>query len=348
MIITSDIINEKDDATFVRKLNESLENNQDYFKELEQVAETCDIEIGSVDPFEDEEKFLLHWFKYRFVIGKNIVSKEQCKETISKIQRKFEQLDVDLNDESTWAKDLNGTSILSKGFLEIYHDDLLAQIRQNRKLYLYNAIIWQTCRLNVSFDRLGLKIKDKDGAGQLPYHVDQHPLIYPDFKTTQGVLALNDCKENGTILVPESHKYFHEYDSIVEELGEGYTANYVQTDFKEGFLERVKQDEIVIPLSQGDYLTWDSRITHTNMRNESTDRYVMYVSAGPEITDIAMKETRWILFGEGEGDNIREAYAHASKKPRFDNEILNEIREEEELTLLGELLYGFKKYESIL
>ena len=96
--------------------------------------------------------------------------------------------------------------------------------------------------------------------------------------------------------------------------------------------------------------SWDSRTTHANSSNISDiNRYVCYVSTGiakNERDDLI--QIRKNAFNSGLGENTRDAYLHASKKPRFTNqEFIAHNRTKEILTPLGECLYGFKKYEDL-
>lgn len=90
-------------------------------------------------------------------------------------------------------------------------------------------------------------------------------------------------------------------------------------------------------------------MTHTNSSNISQkNRYVAYLSAGVAKDDEVIKQIRQEYFKSGLGVNVREAYLHASKKPRFTSLTLNDIRKREELNILGQLLYGCINYKDIL
>ena len=256
----------------------------------------------------------------------------------------------DLSKYETYSKipiDHQGIPILSRGFFEIYHDNLLAQIRQSIRVYLHYVLIWGRTDLWTSFDRLGVKLSSHKESYSLPLHIDQNPKIHTNFKTVQGVLALDDCPiERGTfVAVPGSRKYFLDYIRMAPEKGE-----YVELDTSDRIAAKLKKKKQALPLRKGDLVTWDSRTTHSNTGNISRKtRFVAYVAMGPakENNRFAIK-ARKEAFKTGLGSNVREALMHASKKPRYTNQkAILKIRKKEKLTLLGELIYGQKKYKKI-
>lgn len=342
-IITKEIMSENNTAKMIQMLNESFKNNRHYINSLKEKSETYQLEVQSINPFENEEDFLLHWFKFGFVIGKGIISENICDNTILKLQKKLSQLNLNIYNNETWLKDKNGVPLISRGFLDIYHDKLLSDIRQNKLLYLYHTLLWQDVKLNTTFDRLGIKIKGIEGSEGLPLHVDQNPNVHPNFQTIQGVLALNDCSKNGTVVVPKSNKIFNQYKDFIKD---GYKGEYVELEKDSELFKLLNDKKIIAPLKKGDIISWDSRTTHTNITNNNNDRYVMYLSTGKEITEELYLKERKELFISGNGKNVRNAYCHASKKPRF-SDSLNNYREKEELTELGNLLYGFKSYDKL-
>lgn len=300
----------------------------------------------SFDPVTQSQEFLEYWYKYGFVVGKDVVSSEVSNNVVKKILSIINTFDI--QDESTYLKDSNHTPILSRGFFELYHDDTLAQIRQSVRLYLHYCLIWNTPYLWTSFDRLGLKTPQGESATGLGLHVDQNPTVHSEFTTVQGVLALEDCPvERGTfVVVPGSRSVFKEYSQFINPSYKGEYVNLEESRLKD-YLEQHKQ---CIPLRKNNLVSWDSRTTHANSSNISNiNRYVCYVSMGiAQENRQDLIDKRLEVFKSGLGENVRDAYLHASKKPRFtDIEYINKIREKENLTQLGQWLYGFKKYKEI-
>ena len=161
----------------------------------------------------------------------------------------------EIKNESSYIKDNNGTPIISRGFFEIYHDDCLAQIRQNIRLYLYHCLLWNTPYLWTSFDRLGLKTPSGENSIGLNLHVDQNPTVHPDFTTIQGVLALDDCPiERGTfVVVPGSVSQFHNYSQFVKP---GYKGEFVPLE-DSYLLEELKIYQQLIPLKRNNIVSWE-------------------------------------------------------------------------------------------
>lgn len=301
------------------------------------------------DPLHESTQLLEHWEHYGFVVGANVVNQACCDNTISKILEIAAKIDLDFTNQDTWLKDKNNTSILSRGFFEIYHDDVLAQIRQSLRLYLFHVLLWKTPYLWSTFDRLGVKIPEGEEAIGLPLHVDQNPTVHSKFTTIQGVLALEDCPvERGTFMVAlDSVRHFHEYETFV---AAGYKGEYVPLVRDSDLFKKLSAQTQIIPLRAGNIVSWDSRTTHANSSNVSNqNRYVCYTSTGiAKEDDCALIDIRKAAFTSGLGENKREAYLHASKKPRYtDTDMINSLRSPEKLNVLGECLYGFKRYKDI-
>jgi ectoine hydroxylase-related dioxygenase (phytanoyl-CoA dioxygenase family) len=305
------------------------------------------------DPLEDEESFWKAWSEYGVVVGKDVVPKgvaERAVKRMHEIVRGISDGRCELDKPETWKDapvDQNGIPFMSRGFFEVYHDKALSDIRQSVRLYIHHVLIWGTTELWSSFDRLGVKLPGHDESRALPLHVDQNPRIHADFKTVQGVLALVDCPaERGTFVgVPGSRSVFDQYGRFAPERGE--FVELVPTDPIAATLSQHAQP---IPLRAGCIVSWDSRTTHANTENVSDKtRYVAYVAAGPaREAEPDLIRAREDAFRSGVGSNVREALMHASKKARYaDYDKLVKVREPEQLTLLGRLLYGWESYGKI-
>ena len=247
-------------------------------------------------------------------------------------------------DPSTWGhvpRDRDGVALASRGFLELYHDASLAELRQQVRAYLHHVLLWGTPDLWTSLDRLGLKPPGHAESAGLPLHVDQSALIHPQFRTTQGVLALVDCPvELGTLVaVPGSRARFADYGRLA---GRGDYVELAQGDPLHAELSPRAQ---AIPIRAGDLVTWDSRTTHANSPNLTPDRtrWVAYLSAGPaRVQEATAAAARREAFRSGIGSNLRDALMHASRKPRWsDPDGAAAVREPERLTALGRMLHGF-------
>lgn len=301
------------------------------------------------DPLTEEMEFYDHWSRYGFVVGRSVIPKAICDATIARIHELMLALSnrrCDVARPETYANmphDAAGVPVLSRGFFEIYHDDSLAQLRQSVHTYIHHVVLWGRTDLWTTFDRFGVKLPGHSESYALPLHVDQNPLARPGFQTVQGVLTLGDCpSEQGTFVgVPGSKQYFAEYARMA---GHGEYVELHQTDPLAILLQQHAQP---IPLRAGNIVSWDSRTTHSNTENISTDaRMVAYISAGPaRENDAAAIAVREDAFRTGLGSNIRDALMHASKKPRYtDPEQIARVRKPERLSFLGKLLYGKARY----
>jgi Phytanoyl-CoA dioxygenase (PhyH) len=299
----------------------------------------------SFNPLKDEKALLEHLYHYGFVVAENVISDDVCNASISHILKMIASLGMNFEKHATWVKDTNNTSLLSRVFFELYHDDVLAQIRQSLPLYLYHVVLWGRPFLWTSFDRLGVKLPHGDESKGLPLHVDQNPTVHSSFQTIQGVIALDDCPvERGTfVAIPRSSQYFSQYSEFISP---GYKGEYILLPDTS---ELYKTNSQAIPIKKGCIVSWDSRTTHCNSDNISTiPRFVAYVSTGIAKDCEEAIESRKKAFSSGLGENNRNAYMHASKKPRFTNpELMQTLRHPEKLTLLGQALYGLINYEDI-
>lgn len=289
-------------------------------------------------PLTQPEEFMAAWQTYGFVVGKQILSASDCQDTLARLDELLAQM------EQGKRCDAHGVPALSRGFFEIYHDAVLANIRQSLKFYLHHVLIWQRADLWCSFDRFGIKPPEGESAQGLPLHVDQNPLVHPAFRTTQGVLALVDCPlERGTFMaVPGSRAQFGAYAEMAKNRGE-----YVELDLSHPAATDLLKRKQPLALRAGDLVTWDSRTTHGNTPNISHQtRYVAYVSAGPaRMDDIDAVKARQEAYQSGLGSNVRDALMHASKKPRFtDQNFIAGLRKREQLNQLGRYMYGQEPY----
>lgn len=307
--------------------------------------------IVGYDPLTQEEEFVACWQKFGIVVGTNVVSAELCAQTIARMGELMlgaSDGQCDLDKPETWDNmpcDEAGVPIASRGFFEIYHDDALAQLRQSVRVYLHYVLIWGRANLWTTFDRLGIKLPGHAESKALPLHVDQNPTVHPDFRTVQGVLALADCpKERGTFVgVPGSKMIFWQYKPKADYVGE-----YVELDQSQQWTEPLMDRVQHFPLRAGSLVSWDSRTTHANSANVSDKtRFVAYIAYGISRQDDP-SALGWRVDGfmSGQGLNQRDAYMHASKKPRYTNlPKLAGLRRREQLTLLGRLIYGQQRYE---
>lgn len=294
----------------------------------------------SFDPLTESNELLAHFYEYGLVVCKQVLTSFQVQQAHNRA--------LLIHTLYANAQDREKTPLASRGFLDIYHDNSLCQIRQSPKIHAAYALIWGQVELWTSFDRFGVKTNQGESSIGLGLHVDQNVTVHPGFTTLQGVLALSDSRnENGTFLaVPRSNACFEQYTEFVKP---GYKGEFVNLPETSTLWSKLKSLEQPIALKSGDLVIWDSRLTHANTSNVSaTPRVVCYVAAGVAKDNMPhLIEERLAAFKQGYGINKRDAYLHASKKPRFnDLAFLNDIREKEEFTELGLKLYSLRPWDA--
>ncbi len=220
------------------------------------------------------------------------------------------------------------------GFMDLYHDNLLAQMRQNPTLYSVFASIFGTEKLWVVFDRVMYWGKE-EGDQPLAPHVDQNPLKHLEFSDVQAMLALRDMNEGtGTLaLVPRSQTFFSEY------------AQWARP--KDGYIEYQKEAQLpfIAPrLKAGQIILWDSRVTHSRFRDVPTsNRYAVLLTFLPAKDDSSLTDLRLQYFRDGTGWSNHEAGLRATARPRYESSLR---QNPETLTELGMKLYGLVSWFS--
>ncbi len=230
-------------------------------------------------------------------------------------------------------KDENIPNSIRLGFMDIYHDDTLAQLRQDRRMYEVFANLLNSHKLWVVFDRVIFQTKEgKDDP--LPPHVDQNPIIHPHFSNVQGMLALKNMDEStGTLaLIPQSVAFFQDY------------TQWAKT--KDGYIEyqgELPASFVGLRLKEGELVIWDSRSTHSRFRGiPKSDRYAALISFTLAHDKSYLLELRQKYFSNGIGWNNHTAGLRATARPRLERSLRRSF---ENLTELGLKLYGIKKWD---
>lgn len=219
------------------------------------------------------------------------------------------------------------------GFMDLYHDDTLAQLRQDPRIYQVFARLLGSEKLWVVFDRV-IHQKANEDEDPLPPHVDQNPIINPEFFNVQAMIALRDMNEStGTLaVIPKSHLFFQRYSEWTKP-GDGY-VEYQDDDLPSFIGLRLKKGELVI---------WDSRTTHSRFRGTpEADRYAALITFTLAKDDPKLYERRLKYFNEGIGWNDHEAGLRATARPRLEETLRHNP---ESLSPLGRKLYGLDKWK---
>jgi ectoine hydroxylase-related dioxygenase (phytanoyl-CoA dioxygenase family) len=218
------------------------------------------------------------------------------------------------------------------GFLDLYHDDTLAQLRQDPRIYEVFSAILGSEKLWVVFDRV-IHQKTNENEDPLPPHVDQNPITNPGFFNVQAMVALRDMDEStGTLaVIPKSPQFFSEYATWTKP-GDGYVE--WQGDTLPNFAG--------LRLKAGQLVVWDSRTTHSRYRGTpKADRYSALVTFTLAKDDPALIALRAKYFEEGIGWNSHEAGLRATARPRCEQSLRHNT---EQLTALGRKLYGLDSW----
>jgi hypothetical protein len=249
----------------------------------------------------EEAKEALEFFKkYGIVVFKDVLTKDEQNATTEALYKylKDTRPTFDRDDYSTWENKL-WPSDMKFGFFSdfpIFHLKEGWDNRQNVKVHKAFSIVWEREDLWVSFDRFGfmrptmnLKINGKKcnrsawRTTETFLHLDQNPLLDPEFCRVQGILNLKDNKldDGGFQGVPGSHKHFKEW-------GTKHKSSIPPTSH----LVTIPSDDIQqkhiqkIPLRAGSLLIWDSRVSHGNFPNRSSSpRIVQYITMWPNKED---------------------------------------------------------------
>jgi hypothetical protein len=218
------------------------------------------------------------------------------------------------------------------GFLDLYHDQTLAELRQNPDCYKVFSHLFGNNKLWVVFDRVIYQAPNENEEALNP-HVDQNPLTHPGFFNLQAMIALRDMNEfTGTLaVVPKSPVFFHTY---------GQWA-----DPKDGYIEYQDNDLpsfVGLRLKEGQIVIWDSRTTHSRFRKEGVSkRYAALVTYTLAKNDPELVTRRLKYFYEGIGWNDHDAGLRATARPRC----LQSLRKTpEQLSPLGRKLYGLDSW----
>ena len=227
------------------------------------------------------------------------------------------------------------------GFFELYHDDALAQLRQNPTMVKLFETLWDNKKLWVVFDRCIYMRPETDQNSSLPLHVDQNPHTQPGFSAVQGLLALRDCdKTTGMLgIIPGSHHDFGHYKSWSND--------------KQGWIEYQGEDVQdrwqalrAVQLKEGEMVVWDSRVTHSRFNpdpdctDDRLERMLAMITFLPASADEALREKRVRALESGTGQYDHEAGLRKTAGSHIESLRVNR----ENLTETGRKIYGIEPW----
>jgi hypothetical protein len=226
-----------------------------------------------------------------------------------------------------FIKSINAPEAKRLGFLDVCHDDTLAQMRQNPRLYRVFADLLEDDELWVVFDRV-IYQKPNDRDDHLIPHVDQNPI--GEFFGLQGLIALRDMNAStGTLaLIPKSKEFFQRYAKWAT------SGSYVE--YQDDDLPMF----IALDLQEGDLVIWDSRTTTSRYCDyyREMDQLAMLISFMPVGNEYS-RLLRVQAFKDGTGLNWQSAGLRASG---YNTSLRNT---NEQLTVLGTKLYGLVNWK---
>ncbi|SEC18868.1 Phytanoyl-CoA dioxygenase (PhyH) [Tenacibaculum sp. MAR_2009_124] len=214
--------------------------------------------------FNDEE--IDHWNEEGYVILKNAISQEDCKEAVKFI---CDQIDVDLHEKSSWYSD----HYLRQGIMvQLFNHEILEKNRFSEKIRLAFEQLWNKKNLIVSMDRVSFNPPETDFY-QFPgpnLHWDVS-LSQPIPFGIQGLLYLTDTAENqgAFTLIPGFHKSIDTWLSSLD-------GNPRDINLLNNFNEKP------ISANAGDFIIWDHRLPHGSRKNlADSPRIVQYINYQP-------------------------------------------------------------------
>lgn len=167
-------------------------------------------------------------------------------------------------------------------FHEVGHQRHAWYIRTRPKVKKAFSEVWNTDNLIVSFDGscyLDGKVKKKDKVWT---HTDQGSPTggeKDELKCFQGFVALTNNKERTFVCYKKSHKLHASYFKE-KELKSKNNWNLIDIEY----LDRIKDDRVVLDVPAGSLVLWDSRTFHQNTYGPidcAEERIVQYVCMLP-------------------------------------------------------------------
>ncbi|NOR57457.1 MAG: hypothetical protein GQ474_02930 [Sulfurimonas sp.] len=233
----------------IEKINKAIVLNQDEHEDY--------TPLKTVLTKEDLEFFNT----YGYVIVKDVISKNRCKETIDETG-KF--LGLDLSVEENWYKADSGF------WLKMYHSEILTENRNNEKIKIAYQQLLKSDDLFCSYDRVSINPPQTDSFefNGPDLHWDAS-LNRPMPFGLQGLLYLTNVKENGGAFscVPGFHKKIESWLEQFEDESQARNFDLHSLDVKQ------------ISANAGDFIIWDDRLPHGASANLSCElRVVQYIN----------------------------------------------------------------------
>jgi Phytanoyl-CoA dioxygenase (PhyH) len=224
------------------------------------------------DPFE----------QHGWTVARGIVPAGLCERLVRVLET---EMGVPVDDSGRWSEYANFDLV------PIWGHQAQWDIRQLPQLHALWSELWGTEELWVSMDMCRFSPPWRSGsADPLPIHWDHNPHD-SNTRMIQGVLALTDTArgQGGFRCVPSLFRHREEWPT-----------EPVSRPWGDEWLPDVSRREIVeVPAAQGDLILWDSRLPHSNSRNDSIrPRVAFYIQMYPA-TDEEERRIRLECYNEG-------------------------------------------------
>jgi ectoine hydroxylase-related dioxygenase (phytanoyl-CoA dioxygenase family) len=174
-------------------------------------------------------------------------------------------------------KKLNPHNIFK--YHQVGHQRFAWYIRTRKNVQDVFRNIWETDDLVVSFDgACYMKSGENNFSNNLWTHTDQAPKN-KGFQCVQGFVALTDNKKASLLIYKQSHLEFENY--FKEKKMEDNNKNW--NIIEEEYLDKIKDNKIILEVPKGAMVIWDSRCFHQNVcYDNNEERIVQYVSMLPK------------------------------------------------------------------
>jgi hypothetical protein len=215
-----------------------------------------------------------------YLVIPNAVPKELCDQMTQELYERAEHLmGVSRSDPSTWSE------INPIGFIDVWHGEAYNQIRQHPVLYSIFAQILKTHRVVVGLDRANLNppayVTDPATGKVIRSFNSRRDAVFPvhtdmnlwDLKAGwwQGGLALQDCHAGGFHCIPG----FHKLEKIRKYREDCEQGKFGPLDAPAQYFNWFHDERLIdtqakrVPMKQGDFVIWSSRLPHSALANTS-------------------------------------------------------------------------------
>ena len=236
----------------------------------------------------ENEAALAYLQQHGYVVYASTLSPGECEQALSLLWEYLEALGTGINrhDARTWGE-VHWPHSVGGGILPWYgigQSDALWFVRTRPAVRQAFEAIWRTDDLITSFDGCALFRPWQPPHGQREWrtnggwwHVDQNPLLRPDFDCVQGLVNLLPTSEQtgGNVLLPGTHN--SDFARLREDHPDAVAASCACGDYFlpipscDKLLQGDGPHALMARLAAGDMLLWDSRVIHCSAPGQPKD-----------------------------------------------------------------------------